>query len=157
MAFTDYYAALNISREATSEDIHAAFMRALGNEVSADVFRRATEAQTVLSDVKKRAMYDKNFGYLMVIQAIPFSYLSGMVYELTSPERAHAKFLTIVDEFKKYIEKRTQTSWDDAQVENYSYELFADDENPYVVLRFAHNNDVVSFADKLKRERVIKQ
>ena len=157
MAFIDYYAALNISREATAKDIQEAFFRTFEDKGSAEDFRRASEAHEVLGNPQKRAEYDKNFGHLMVVQAIKFPYSTGTAYELANPERAHAKLLKIVEDYKSFVENRAQTTWDDAQFENYSYELVADDENPYVVLQFVHNTDLGSFANKLKAERVIKQ
>ena len=157
MAFTDYYAALNISQNATDKEINDAFLYVFRDEIPAERFRRATEAQVILANPKKRAEYDKNFGHVMVVQAIKFPYLSGLAYELANPERAHAKLLKIIDDYKSFVENRSQTTWDDAQSENYGYELFADDAMPYVVLQFVHEADLVKFANKLKTERVVKQ
>jgi len=157
MAFTDYYAALNISRNATDKEINDAFLLVFRDETPAERFRRATDAQAILANPKKRAEYDKNFGHVMVVQAIKFPYLSGLTYELANPERAHAKLLKIIEDYKSFVENCAQTTWDDAQSESYSYELFADDEMPYVVLQFLLEADLVKFANKLKAERVIKQ
>ena len=137
MAFTDYYAALNISRNATDKEINDAFLYVFRDEIPAERFRRATEAQVVLANPKKRAEYDKNFGHVMVVQAI--------------------KLLKVVDDYKSFVEAREQTTWNDAQFENYGYELIADDAMPYVVLQFVHEADLVKFANKLKTERLVKQ
>ncbi|MDX2163977.1 MAG: DnaJ domain-containing protein [Gammaproteobacteria bacterium] len=156
MAFTDYYAALNLSRNATDKEIKDAFLQAFRDDVPAERFRRATEAQVILANPKKRAEYDKNLGYVMVVQAIKSPYLSGLAFELTNPERAHAKLLKIVEDYKSFVENRAQTTWDDAQSENYGYELIADEALPYVALQFVHEADLGKFVNKLKAERVIK-
>lgn len=156
MAFVDYYAALNLTQEATPKDVQAAFLQAFDHEVSAEYFRRVREAQQILGDPNKRAAYDKRFGHLMVIQSENFSYPTGMVFTLAHADQIYAKFLGIVEAFKAFVEKRTQTTWDEAQEENYSFEIFSDAEKPYVLLRFSQNNDLVNFAEKLKAERMIK-
>ncbi len=89
MAKKDYYEILGIKRDATAEDIKKAYRRLARkhhpdvnpNDKSAEEkFKELTEAHEVLSDEKKRKVYDR-FGYysdnLSVDAANPFSGATG--------------------------------------------------------------------------------
>jgi curved DNA-binding protein CbpA len=156
MSFVDYYAVLNVSREATEQEISEAFFTIFDEGASPAFFGLASEAHDILSNMNKRSEYDKTLGYLLVIQTEPDMYLSGMVYHLNKPDQAHLKLQAIIDEFKSWVVSKTSFEWEEAQHENYDYDLHADNDVPYVVLKFSRESDLASFADKLKTQKRIK-
>src|ERR1043166_605096 len=65
---TDYYELLGVSRKAGAKDIRAAFRKLArkyhpdlnpGDKAAEDKFKQLQEAYDVLSDAKKRQMYDQ--------------------------------------------------------------------------------------------------
>ena len=156
MEFVDHYAVLNISRNATENEIMAAYFTFLGDEASEEHFRLAAQARNILMNKKDRANYDKTFGYLMLIQTEPAKYLNGVCYQLLKPDDAHIKLLSIIETFKSWVTKKTLLEWDEAQKENYSVDLHESDDAPYVILRCARESDVADFAKKLTDDRIIK-
>src|SRR5262247_1115458 len=65
---TDYYELLGVSRKATAKDIRAAFRKLArkyhpdlnpGDKAAEEKFKQLQEAYDVLSDTKKRQMYDQ--------------------------------------------------------------------------------------------------
>src|SRR6201998_2717924 len=67
-AKTDYYELLGVSRKATAKDIRAAFRKLArkyhpdlnpGDKAAEEKFKQLQEAYDVLSDTKKRQMYDQ--------------------------------------------------------------------------------------------------
>src|SRR6201988_2769825 len=65
---TDYYELLGVSRKASAKDIRAAFRKLArkyhpdlnpGDKASEEKFKQLQEAYDVLSDTKKRQMYDQ--------------------------------------------------------------------------------------------------
>ena len=157
MAFVDYYAVLNVSQDATEEEINNAFFQIFDEGAPAGQFKLASEAHDVLSESRDRAAYDKTFGFLLVIQTEPAPYLSGLCFQLAKPEQAHLKLMGIIEEFKSWVVKKTNLEWEEAQHENYDYDLHADNDEPYLVLRFASEKDLASFVQKLKDDRKIKR
>lgn len=71
MAKRDYYSVLNVARNANAEDIKKAYRKMAmkyhpdknpGDKKAEETFKECSEAYEVLSDVKKREMYDQ-FGF----------------------------------------------------------------------------------------------
>lgn len=156
MEFVDHYAALNISQNATENEIMAAYFTFLDAEASEERFRSAAQARNILMNKKERANYDKTFGYLMVIQTEPAKYINGVCYQLLKPDDAHIKLLSIIESFKSWVTKKTSLEWDEAQQENYSVDFHSSEYAPYVILRCGRESDVADFAKKLTDERLIK-
>lgn len=156
MEFVDHYAVLNLSRNATEEQIMAAYFACLGDEVSADHFRLAAQARDILMNRKARANYDKAFGYVMIVQTEPAKYINGVCYQLLKPDNAPLKLLSVIEAFKSWVFRKRNLEWDEAQKENYSVDLHENDDAPYVILRCARESDVADFAKKLTDERMIK-
>src|SRR5215475_2177486 len=83
-AKTDYYELLGVSRKATSKDIRAAFRKLArkyhpdlnpGDKAAEEKFKQLQEAYDVLSDTKKRQMYDQ-YGFYSE-NAPPGGYAGG--------------------------------------------------------------------------------
>jgi hypothetical protein len=80
--FVDYYAVLDVPRNATQKEISKAYKRltkVLDPEINEDMFRLVNEAYQVLSDPAKRAEYDAWYDAIAQAQE-----------ELTEPEEALA-------------------------------------------------------------------
>src|SRR5436309_15346124 len=72
MAQQDYYSTLGISRDAKEHEVKKAYRRLArkhhpdlnpGDKAAEERFKRVQEAYDVLSDAKKRAMYDQHGFY----------------------------------------------------------------------------------------------
>jgi hypothetical protein len=80
--FVDYYAVLDVPRNATQKEISKAYKRltkVFDPEINEDMFRLVNEAYQVLSDPAKRAEYDARYDAIAQAQE-----------ELTEPEEALA-------------------------------------------------------------------
>jgi curved DNA-binding protein CbpA len=80
--FVDYYAVLDVPRNATQKEISKAYKRltkVFDPEINEDMFRLVNEAYQVLSDPAKRAEYDARYDAISQAQE-----------ELTEPEEALA-------------------------------------------------------------------
>jgi curved DNA-binding protein CbpA len=80
--FVDYYAVLDVPRNATQKEIGKAYKRltkVIDPEINEDMFRLVNEAYQVLSDPAKRAEYDARYDAIAQAQE-----------ELTEPEEALA-------------------------------------------------------------------
>jgi hypothetical protein len=88
--FVDYYAVLDVPRNATQKEISKAYKRltkVFDPEINEDMFRLVNEAYQVLSDPAKRAEYDARYDAIAQAQE-----------ELTEPEEALALLCKAITE-----------------------------------------------------------
>jgi DnaJ-class molecular chaperone len=88
--FVDYYAVLDVPRNATQKEISKAKKRltkVIDSEINEDMFRLVNEAYQVLSDPAKRAEYDARYDAIAQAQE-----------ELTEPEEALALLCKAIKE-----------------------------------------------------------
>lgn len=157
MLFVDYYAVLDVPRDATEHEINVAYGEVITTPgLSAEFYNVALEARQLLTNVRERENYDKTFGYPMVVQSQPEDYPNARCYQLTQSEDVITKLLSIKEEFKNWVVKKTELDWNDAQRENYDYEIVVDADAPYLIMRFMQEREANAFAKKLMDERRIK-
>ncbi|HEV2614919.1 MAG TPA: hypothetical protein VGV92_09515 [Gammaproteobacteria bacterium] len=157
MLFVDYYAVLDVPRDATEHEINVAYGDIITTpNLSADLYRLALEARQLLTNIRARENYDKTFGYPIVIQTQSADYPNARCYQLAQSEDVITRLLSIKEDFKHWIVKKTQLDWMEAQRENYDYEIVADADAPYLIMRFMLEREANAFAKKLMDERRIK-
>lgn len=154
MEFVDYYAALNLPKNAQIKDVKKALDAFMENP-SPDRFDVCMKAYTTLSNPYKRARYNKIFGYLMVIEANPQIYLNAVHYKLNSIQ-PYASLQALIEKFKEWILKKYDYDWKEAQLANYSYSLQNNAENFWLVLRFPLSADLEKFSKFLLSHKLIK-
>lgn len=154
MEFVDYYAVLNLPKNAQIKDVRKAFDDFMENP-SPDRFERCTKAYGILTNPYKRARYDKTFGHLMVIEASPQEYLNAIHYRLNSIQ-PYASLQALIEKFKNWILNKYDFDWREAQLANYSYLLEHNGENFWLVLRFPTSADLEKFAKFLLTHKLIK-
>lgn len=156
MALMDYYEVLGVPRNATNDDIENAYLAIASEGVPTEYFNTVMKARRVLLDPTKRALHDKTIGFPMVIQSQARPYINARCYHLSRLDQMRAVFLAIKEDFKNWILKKTGFDWEEAELAGYNVDLISDVEWPYLILRFAHEDEIVMFAKKLIDERRIK-
>jgi curved DNA-binding protein CbpA len=78
MEFIDYYAALNLPKNATASDVQEAFEKYL-EDPTPGRFDVCLNAYATLTNPYKRQRYDKTLGHLLVIQVNSFNYYNPFV------------------------------------------------------------------------------
>jgi curved DNA-binding protein CbpA len=156
MTLVDYYEVLGISRDATDDDIDNAYLSIAEIGTSPEYFKVVRNARRILLDSERRARHDKLLGHVMVIQSQSSPYLNAMCYQLMKPDQGYVMLLTIKEEFKNFVLKKTGFDWEEAQAEGYGYVLHMNDDAPYLVLRFSLEPELAHFARKLLDARMIR-
>ncbi len=157
MAFIDYYAVLNLPRDASEQEVDMAFFSLIqSGTLTPDEIDEVLSARQMLADWRERTKYDQKFGYPMAIQSESMPMMNTMCYQLTKPREAIGILLSIKDDFIQWVTQKTELTWQEAEAENYGYDLQADISMPYLILRFPRERERVNFAKKLVDERKIK-
>lgn len=157
MVFVDYYAVLDISREATEKEINNAFFKLSETTPAPEIFAQAMEGREILTSKRERAAYDKSFGYSLVIQTQSAPLKNSQCYVLTRPAQAHIILLALSDDFKNWISQKTGLEWSELQNVGYHCDLFSHPTAPYLTLRFQDEKNLSAYAKKLMEERKIKK
>ena len=154
MEFVDYYAALNLPKDAQNKDVQKALDAFMENP-NPDRFDLSVKAYATLVNPYKRARYNKTFGHLMVIEAGPQEYPNAIHHKLNSIQ-PYASLQALIQKFKEWILKKYDFDWKDAQLANYSYHLEQNAENFWLVLRFPIAADLEKFSKFLLTHKLIK-
>jgi len=156
MDFVDYYAALNLKRDADAKQIRKAFLDKLDKRPDPNNFSIAVEAYGVLRNRYKRARYDRALGHLLVIQTVKENYYSGITYKLSTSKLSYG-YKKLIQYFKDWVTERFNLTWEEAQAANYNYQFKSDVANPYVLFRFPQESALQEFAKHLLELKVIRR
>jgi curved DNA-binding protein CbpA len=156
MEFVDYYAALNLKRDADAKQIRQAFLAKLDAAPQPEQFQLCTEAYSVLRNRYKRARYDRSLGHLLVIQAYQEDYPSASVFQLNSFKPAFG-FKNLIEYFQSWVMKKYNITWEEAQLAQFAYQLGSGKTNPFVILRFPQEQDMKKFIADSLQAKIIKR
>lgn len=154
MDFVDYYAALNLPKNAQIKDVQKAFDHFM-DDPDPDRFDLCAKAYATLSNPYKRARYNKIFGHLMIIETSPQTYLNAVHCKLNSIQ-PYASLQALIEKFKEWILKKYDFDWKEAQLANYSYHLESNAEDFWLVLRFPIQTELEKFRQFLLAHKLVK-
>ncbi|XP_071966182.1 dnaJ homolog subfamily B member 6-like isoform X2 [Antedon mediterranea] len=113
----DYYQVLDVSRDATADDIKKAYRKLAlkwhpdknpsNKEEANNKFKEVSAAYEVLSDAKKREIYDnggRDFDFNEFNNFNDFGHHQGFAYQFSSPEDIFREFFGTDDPFSAFFE-----------------------------------------------------
>jgi curved DNA-binding protein CbpA len=158
MDFIDYYAVLNVRLTAREEEVQRAFealMAQLLQSPNPDLFSHAVTGYATLTNPYRRARYDKERGFLLVLQITPEPYLSA-VCRLIHSVQPFITLQALIEKFKIWCAEKYDVYGEEALSAGYSYHLHTEDQKSYLQLRFPEENIRENFIAYLAEQRLVK-